>query len=72
MLIEKFEKHPDKESFLQDFKQTKEINEFSKDSQDLVADMNNTEISILVSRHCILFVRKMLKNIAKCKGGRQE
>ena len=43
-LIEKFENHPNKESFLQDFKQTKEINEFSKESQDLIADMNNTEV----------------------------
>ena len=43
-LIEKFENHPNKESFFQDFKQTKEINEFSKESQDLFADMNNTEI----------------------------
>ena len=43
-LIEEFENHPNKESFIQDFKQTKEINEFSKESQDLNADMNNTEI----------------------------
>ena len=43
-LIEKFENRPNKESFLQDFKQTKEINKFSKESQDLIADMNNTEI----------------------------
>ena len=43
-LIEKVENHPNKESFLQDFKQTKEINEFSKESQELIADMNNTEI----------------------------
>ena len=42
--IEKFENHPNKESFLQDLKQTKEINEFSKESQDLITDMNNTEI----------------------------
>ena len=42
-LIEKFENHSNKESFLQDFQQTKEINEFSKKSQDLIADMNNTE-----------------------------
>ena len=35
---------PNKESFIQDFKQTKEINEFSKESQDLIADMSNTEI----------------------------
>ena len=32
-LVEKFENHPNKESFLQDFKQTKDINEFSKKSQ---------------------------------------
>ena len=43
-LIEKFENHRNKKSFLQDLKQTKEINEFSKESQDLIADMNNTEI----------------------------
>ena len=43
-LIEKFENHPNKESFLQDFKQTKESNEFSKKSQELIADMNNTGI----------------------------
>ena len=43
-LIGKFENHPNKESFFQDFKQTKEINEFSKESQDLIADMNNTQI----------------------------
>ena len=38
------ENHPNKESFLQDFKLTKEIIGFSKESQDLIADMNNTEI----------------------------
>ena len=43
-LIEKFENHPNKESFLQEFKHTKENNKFSKESQDLIADMNNTEI----------------------------
>ena len=42
-LIEKFENHPNKESFLQDFKQTREINEFSKKSQALIADVTNTE-----------------------------
>ena len=86
-LIEKFENHTNKESFLQDFKQTKEINEISKESQDLIADMNNTEIfvlhetsselqcsgcNLLGSRHCLLFVRKMPKNIVEWKGGRQE
>ena len=43
-LIEKFENHTNKESFLQDLKQTKEINKFSEKSQELIADMNNTEI----------------------------
>ena len=43
-LSEKFENHPNKESFLQDFKQTKEINKFSGESQELIADVNNTEI----------------------------
>ena len=43
-LIEKFEKHQHKESLLQDLSQTQNINKFSKESQDLMADMNNTEI----------------------------
>ena len=43
-LIEKFEKHKHKESFLQDLSQTQKINKFSKESQDLIADLNNTEI----------------------------
>ena len=43
-LIEKFESQQHKESFLQDLSQTQKINEFSKESQDLIADMNNTEI----------------------------
>ena len=43
-LIEKFENHQHKESFLQDLSQTQKINKFSKESQDLLADMNNTEI----------------------------
>ena len=42
-LIEKFENHQHKESFLQDLSQTQKINTFSKESQDLIADMNNTE-----------------------------
>ena len=40
-MIEKFE---NQDSFLQDLKQTKEINKFSEKSQELIADMNNTEI----------------------------
>ena len=43
-LIEKFEKHQHKESFLQDLSQTQKVNKFSKESQELTADMNNTEI----------------------------
>ena len=43
-LIEEFENHQHKESFLQDMSQTQKINKFSKKSQELVADMNNTEI----------------------------
>ena len=43
-LIEKFENHKHKESFIQDLSQTQKINKFSKESQDLIADMNNTKI----------------------------
>ena len=43
-LIEKFENHQHKESFLQDLSQTQKIDKFSKESQDLIAEMNNTEI----------------------------
>ena len=43
-LIEKFENHKHEESFLQDLSQTKKINKFSEESQDLIADLNNTEI----------------------------
>ena len=42
-LIEMFEKHQHKEHFLKDLSQT-QINKFSKESQELIADMNNTEI----------------------------
>ena len=40
----KFENHKHKESFIQDLSQTQKINRFSKESQDLIADLNNTEI----------------------------
>ena len=43
-LIQQFESHPNKESFLQDLNKTEEINEFSEKSQKLIAEMNNTEI----------------------------
>ena len=36
--------HQHEESFLQDLSQTQKINKFSKESQDLIADLNNTEI----------------------------
>ena len=43
-LIQQFDSHPNKESFLQDLNQTEKTNEFSEKSQKLIADMNNTEI----------------------------
>ena len=43
-LIEKFENHQHKDSFLQDLSQTQKINKLSKESQKLLARMNNTEI----------------------------
>ena len=39
-LIQQFEIHPDKESFLQDLDKTEEIIKFSEESQKLTADMN--------------------------------
>ena len=43
-LIERFENHQHKESFIQDLSQTRKINKFSEQSKDLIADLNNTEI----------------------------
>ena len=43
-LIEKFENHKLEESFFQNFSQTHKINKFSRESQDLITDLNNTEI----------------------------
>ena len=43
-LIGKFEHHQHKESFLQDLNQTEKMNKFSKESHELLPDMNNTEI----------------------------
>ena len=43
-LIENFENHKHKESFIQDLSQTQKINKFSKQSQDLIADLNNAEL----------------------------
>ena len=42
-LIEKFENHNNKESFIQDLSQTQKINKISKESH-WIADLNNTEI----------------------------
>ena len=43
-MIEKLENHHHKESCLQDLSQTQKINKFSEESQDLIAEMNSTEI----------------------------
>ena len=43
-LIEMFGKHQHKEQFLKDMSQKQEINKFSEESQQLLADMNQTEI----------------------------
>ena len=43
-LIEKFEKHQHKEPYTKALSQTQKINKFSKGSQELIADVNNTEI----------------------------
>ena len=43
-LIEMLEKHQHKEQFLEDSGQTQMINRFSEESQELLADMNHTEI----------------------------
>ena len=43
-LIEMFEKHQHKEQFLNDMSRKQEINRFSEDSQQLLVDMNHTEI----------------------------
>ena len=41
-LIEMFEKHQQKEQFLEDMSQKQEINRFSEESQKLLVDMNST------------------------------
>ena len=43
-LIEKFENHKHRDSFIQDLKRTEKINKFSKESQDLIADRDNIVI----------------------------
>ena len=43
-IIETFEKHQHKEHFLEDMSEKQEINKFSEESQQLLEDMNQTEI----------------------------
>ena len=43
-LSEKFAKHQHKKQFLEDMSQTQEIKRFSEESQQLLVDMNSTEI----------------------------
>ena len=43
-LIGMFESHKHKDQFLEDVSQTKKINRFSEASQELLKDMNRTEI----------------------------
>ena len=43
-LIEMFEKHQHKEQFLKDMSHKQEINKFSEESQQLLVDVNHTEI----------------------------
>ena len=42
--VDRKAREPPEQRIFQDFKQTMEINEFSKKRQDLISDMNNTEI----------------------------
>ena len=43
-LIEMFERHQHKEQFFEDMSRKQEINKFSEESQQLLVDMNHTEI----------------------------
>ena len=67
-LIEMFGKHRHKEQFLEDMSQKQEINKFSEESQQLLVDMNLTEIFELCensAKHqrpdCKCFLRRNLK-----------
>ena len=46
-LIQQFENHPNKESFLQDLNKTAMNDKFSEESKKLITDMDHTEISEL-------------------------
>ena len=67
-LIQQFESHPNKQSFLQDLNKTGEIFKLSEKSEKLIADMNNTEIFELCEtssekamlRLCSFFARSAL------------
>ena len=43
-LIEHLENHPNRNLLLKDFEKSEEINHFSQESKDLIAEMGNTEI----------------------------
>ena len=46
-LIQQFENHPNKESFLHDLNKTEKMKTFSEESKKLITDLGNTEISEL-------------------------
>ena len=73
-LIEKFEKHQHKESYLKDLSQMQKINKMSKESQDLIADMNNTEIFELCenssNQQCLECITFWENGIIYCSCGR--
>ena len=87
-LIQQFENHPNKESFLQDFDKTEKINTFSEESKKLITDMGSTEIFefcetsskkqrtrlcfIMGSWHCVLFMWETSNTFAKYQNVGQE
>ena len=73
-LIEMFERHQHQEQFLKDMSQKQEINKFSEESQQLLVDMNHTEIFELCensAKHQCLDCNAFSKNrIIYCNCGR--
>ena len=65
-LIQQFENHPNKESFVQDLNKTGKIHKFREDSKKLITDMSNTEIFEL------RFMWEMSDTFAKYSKVRQE
>ena len=61
-LIQQFENHPNKESFLQDLNKTEKIHTFSEKSKKLITDMGNTEIFEL----CETASKKQCSDCALC------